>query len=248
MCETTTVGVRWSKPSPPAPHQAIEVSSSSSSPPLPGPAPAQPAPRPATPTPQKAPGRGTARRGRSLAALAAALRKIEASRNVIATLAQLTTPSKHSRLPDDPVAGLANSWEDLPLAGLSKIPLRLGPWPFLHARLPASGLAIFTAIVVAGCGGGSSTPTSPASSSPPAGQLTSGVSKCLKKHGVRLPSGQPGAGSGQPPSGGSPPSGGFPPSGGSPPSGGNPGGNLGGLAKALKACGVNLPQGAGPGG
>lgn len=31
---------------------------------------------------------------------AAALRKIEASRKVIATLAQLTTPSKHSRLPD----------------------------------------------------------------------------------------------------------------------------------------------------
>ena len=165
---------------------------------------------------------------------AAALRKIEASRNVIATLAQLTTPSKHSRLPDDPVAGLAHPWEDLPLAGLSQVPLRLCSWHFLHARLPASGLAIFAAIVVAGCGGGRSTPTSSASSSPPAGQLTSGVSKCLKKHGVRLPSGPPGAGSGQPPSGGSPPS------------GGNPGGNLGGLGKALKACGVNLPQGAGP--
>ena len=144
---------------------------------------------------------------------AAVLRKIEAGHNVIATLAQLTTPSKHSRLPDDPVTGLAHLWEDLLLAGFSHVPLRLGRWPFLHARLPASGLAIFTAIVVAGCGGGSSTPTSSASSSPPAGQLTSGVSKCLKKHGVNLPSGPPGAGSGQPPSGGTPPSGGAPPSG-----------------------------------
>lgn len=103
--------------------------------------------------------------------------------------------------------------------------------------LRAAGLLLTVVAMLAGCSTSSATPASSASRSGPARggrQISTALSKCLKKHGVKLPTGQQGGQpTGQPPAGGGPPTG---------------GGSLGDIGKALKACGASFPQGSGPGG
>jgi hypothetical protein len=88
-----------------------------------------------------------------------------------------------------------------------------------------------TALLVAGCGGGSSsssgaaTNSAGAASNGPGGAQFQKYTKCLSKHGVDLPSrGRGGNGNFQPPNGGSFPEGATPPNGGSFPQGGPPNG------------------------
>jgi hypothetical protein len=128
--------------------------------------------------------------------------------------------------------------------------------------LRGAGAVAATAIValaVSACGSSSSanSGTGSGSGSSTRGQnplASAKVQACLKKQGVTLPNrgqgGPPsGATGGQPPQGG-PPSGatgGQGPGGGAPPGGANSA-QFQKLQKALKACGVTMPQGGPQGG
>ena len=118
---------------------------------------------------------------------------------------------------------------------------------------------LLVALTLSACGSDTSTNTTgtQASASPgtgPRGFMNEEVRSCLEKQGVELPE-PPQGGDGQPPQGadgppaqgGEPPAGGFP---GTPPAGG-PGGmsdeDREKMQEALKACGVEMPEG-GPGG
>lgn len=120
------------------------------------------------------------------------------------------------------------------MPGPSQAPILL---PARRVTLRAGGLLLTAMAMVTGCSTSSATPASPVSSSRPAQggrQVSTALSNCLKKHGVKLPAGQQGGPpTGQPPAGGGPPSG---------------SGSLGDIGKALKACGASFPQGSGPGG
>jgi hypothetical protein len=130
----------------------------------------------------------------------------------------------------------------------------LKPKSFLSRR--SAGLAAAAAILslaVSACGSSSSASSGQSGSS--GGGIQSALSSktvqaCLKKQGVTLPN----RGQGRPP-GGATGQGGPPPNGGQPPSaatgGQGPGRNSAQfqkLQKALKACGVTLPQGGPQGG
>jgi len=97
-------------------------------------------------------------------------------------------------------------------------------------RLAVSVLA--AGLVVAACGGGSGSSTSTTSASPGAGSGQAAFLKCLRKYGVKLPSGAPTAATGQPPGSGTPPAG-F---------------GQGKSAKAFQACKKLAPSGFGAGG
>jgi hypothetical protein len=120
------------------------------------------------------------------------------------------------------------------LPGPSQAPNLL---PTRWVSLRAAGLLLTAVAMLTGCSTSSATPASSASRSSPAQggrQVSIALSKCLKKHGVKLPTGQQGGPpTGQPPAGGRPPAG---------------AGSLGDIGKALKACGASFPQGFGPGG
>jgi hypothetical protein len=116
-----------------------------------------------------------------------------------------------------------------------------------------AAISLIAMVVLAGCGGSSSTSSSSSGSSEAGSGSTSGTAEsgaapggfqisskqetCLKEAGVELPSG----GQGGPPEGGAPPQG-F--EGGQPPEGGQPGGEM---QEAIEKCGIEIPQG-GPGG
>jgi hypothetical protein len=94
------------------------------------------------------------------------------------------------------------------------------------ARLGKLGPVVLAAALASGCGGSSGGSTTPAPAysrpaSPPAG--SAGIAQCLRKHGLALPTGKPGAGGPGIPAGGIPQS----------------------FRKALKACGVPAPGGFG---
>lgn len=95
-------------------------------------------------------------------------------------------------------------------------------------------LPIATALLLAACGGTSSSGNTNASSSGKTSNQQ--IAKCLRNHGINIPGGAPGSGGFGPPGGtnASPPAGFAPPNGGSLPRGQN-GARI---RRALKDCGA----------
>ena len=121
--------------------------------------------------------------------------------------------------------------------------------------LLAAPTALVVCLGLAACGGSGSSSGSGTSTQPGGGRgfgfaSDPKVAACLKKQGVTLPTGGRRRGNGAPPTStnGAPPTttNGQPPAGGGFRGGGNSA-QFQKLQKALKACGVTLPQG-GPGG